>query len=989
MENQGYPNVDFGTVVITTTYPGATATDMVSKVTQKIEKKLKGVRGISSFRSQSVESFSTIEVRLEDRIDTNKVRSDIRSAIDQVRDLPNDLPNRPVINEINSSEFPIYEISVFGSASKDTLRKTVKNIEQSLQSLEGIQRVDLVGYQDKEVHILMNPIKAKKNYISFDDIKMSLHSHNLSLSAGTIKQNPEKQVLILQELDSITSVENIVIRSSFNGTAIRIKDVAKVISSYEDPLKYVRYNGDPSINLIVLKQGLSGAISTGDAISKLIKKLQDTAPEGVNIQPVFDFSSETRNLSGLVNSNAKIGLLLVLLALILLIHHKIAFWTAIGMPVSVLLAFLLFPLFGLTLNFITLIGIIVVLGMVVDDAIIVAENIYRYREKGLPPEEAAIKGTSEVLWPVVTTVTTTVLAFSPLMVMTGVFGKFMQELPIVIGLILFGSLFESLIILPSHIAHSQIPKAHVRKKPLFKKAEIVYFKSVNIALARPWRTIVIFFTGFIIAIGLLIYAVPFNVFPSDDGYFGIIRFETDKTYSLDQTSTLAQRIERSLKSYHPKEISSFVTSIGEKSPFLSNPGIIFRQNYVGNILIYLQPMKDRERTSTEIMKQIQEELINQFDKDFESITAEVLSDGPPVGKPVYVTIISNQDDERRFLQSKLEGLLSKEPGVFNLENNEGEGKSQLKLSFDYAAMSRLGLNPLQAANTLRTAYQGERVTSRFSHGEDIYYRLILDNPSRKNASSYQHLLINNLNNKKVPLGTLVKTEESYDFPSIQHYDGDQSVTIYSDLDISLNSSQAINKKIVDYMQPIMKKHPGSRLVFSGEEEETRKSLASLLIALPMALIGIYAVLVVLFNSYLQPLLVMLAIPFAFAGVIYAFFIHNMPLSFPALIGFLGLTGVVVNDSLVMISYLNLKRDQLGSSLKIFSQAAKNRFRPILLTTVTTAAGLFPTAYGFGGNNPVMIPLIMSIAWGLIFATVITLYLIPSMYVLLERFRNRT
>lgn len=977
-QNQGYPAVDFGVVNITTIYPGAAPEDVEIRVTTKIEDELKTVSGIDSMQSGSMENISVISVLLEEDADYEKVVDDIQKAVNQVDDFPEEVESPPQVVEVNNDRIPIIEIAITGEADYETKRQYALALEKRFQANDEIGKVEKLGYLDKEVHIEVNQTSLDRQYVSLMSVVDAIALHNIRLSGGDVASFPEKKVVLMSEFDDPMDVKKVIVRSGFEGNRVVLTDVASVVDGYEKPEKIYRFDGKDTINVIVYKKETADILVATKESKEILDTFRKTLPDTVQAEVIVDYSISVDSLLNLVKSNAKIGLVFVLITLIFFLNFKVAFWTALGIPVSIMFAFIFIYYQGVTINFISLMGILIVLGLLVDDAIVIAENIYSYKEKGLEPKEAAYKGTTEVLWPVITTVVTTIVAFAPFLAMSGIMGKFMWQMPIVVTFVLLGSLVESLILLPSHIAHAKVSKK-AKTKNWFDKVLDKYENFVESTMRYRWVTLLSFVVMFALSIYLLLHGMKFILFGSDEGDFGYIKFETEIGTPIDVTSERAKAFETILKTIPKSEVFSFVTTVGEKNPVIDEMGGNVTLGSLGNIVIHIAPEAERTRTAKAIMETIKEKV-----KDvpgFTKVEVARVQDGPPVGRAVTVTLISNFDDSRNAVAKKLKDFLAAKKGVFKIEDTEGTGKKTIKVEVNQDLASRLGLNSTVIAQTIRAAFDGIVATDIRKGGEEIDFRVKLNDTYRSRVDSIKRLKISNGDGRLIPLGQLISIKEIDDVQMINHYDGDRSITVYADVDTDVMTAMEINKEIKALLDPLLLEYPDLRVEFGGEEKNTQESMISLMVALVLALIGIYSVLVILFNSFSQPFIVMFAIPFAFSGVVYVFFLHKMVFGFMAIIGLIGLTGIVVNDALVMISMLNKARDEGAVDFKSLASAARRRFRPILLTTLTTAAGLFPTAYGWGGDNAFLVPMIMSVAWGLVFATVITLVLVPALYIM--------
>ena len=985
---------DYGVVYITTIYPGASPKDVELKVTSKLEKELKSIDGINEFESISMESFSSIVMEFDEKSDYEKVKRDIRKAIENIDDLPDEIKGNPVITELNESIRPMFEISIIGEADYSLKRKYALALEKNLMASKNVSKVEKYGFLEREVKIEINQEKLNKFYVSIGEIIDAIKTRNFRMSAGDLlEEDAEKKYVVYSQFNDVNDLNEVIIRSGFTGNRVVVSDVASIVDSFEKPETIVRYNGKESINMVVYKKSEADMFNLKKDINKIINNFRITLPDNIQTEIIVDHTEDVQSLLTIVTQNALIGFGLVLIVLFILLNYKIAFWTAMGIPASIFLAFTLFPFFNVNIHYFSLVAMIIVLGMLVDDAIIISENIYRLQENGMKGKDAALAGLKEVIWPVLATVITTIVAFLPILGMTGVMKKIFFHIPVVVTLLLVCSLLEAIFFLPSHMAHTKInlKKEASYRIIFFKKFESLYEKVITFCLKHKFKTIFIFVLILLLSFFIL-SKMKFLFFDLEDSSRCYIEYELPKGSTLDATSKKIKEIESILSKLSNEEVKSYVTIIGEDKSESANYGdIVLQGNYFANTILHLTPREDRKRTAKQIITQVKDE-IKKID-GFTSIEADIVNEGPPVGKAIDISFISNNDKARYEIAEDLKKFLQEQKGVTNIEDNVDMGKKQIAINFDYDLLSRNGLDPLRIAETIRVAFNGIVATDLKWDGEEVDFRVILDEASRSLDNTVRELTVQKVKtltvqNKRgnlIPIGKFIELEERDDILRINHIFGDRAITVYADLDTKENTSVEVNKQIKKIYSKKILKYPGMQMKIGGEADEIKKSMINLFIAVLLALIGIYFILVILFNSFSQPLLVMIAIPFSFAGVIFTFFIHGMALSMPALIGFLGLMGVVVNDSLVMISFINKSRENNRSiSIDSLAKAAKNRLRPIFLTTVTTAAALFPLAYGFGGYNMFASPMVMAIAWGLIFATLVTLILIPCLYLSLSK-----
>ena len=980
MERTGFPNVDFGMIVISTVYPGASAEDIELKITNKIEEKLNDISDVKRISSASIENVSQISVEMLDSADFEKAEADIQKLVDQIQDFPADLPERPQVSKVNNERIPVVEISISSPKnSYDDVYDKALLLEDELLQLNEVSKVIVSGMHEREIQILADYRKLARYQLSFDDLTKAVQQQNIRSAGGDIRSELEKKIVIRSDFQHISDIENVIVRSGFEQNRVLLKDVADVRLSYAVPETLLSYNSKPAVQLSVLKKAEQDILDTSEAAQALIKDFANRHPE-VAVELITDYSYEVIALLNLVKKNAVLGLFLVLGFLMILLEKRIAFWTAVGIPTSILLAFMFLPNLEVNINFISLMGIIIVLGMVVDDAIVVAENIYKYREKGMGAKEASIKGTLEVMWPVIATVSTTIVAFMPLMFMTGVMGKFMIQMPIVVSLILLGSLFECLFILPPHIADSQLkPKKDLRKRAAQYLEK--HYKAFTQRILGRFKCVVlgVFILIFALSIVVLNTRMQFILFDNPDGLYGAIEFETEVGMPLHDSQALARTLEEHIASMPDHELDGYVTIVGEQKAALTTYGTNVNHSGLGNILIYLSPFKERSRVATEIMDDLKARV--EHLPGFSKLAVFAVQDGPPVGKAITVTLAGPIDEKRNTATKALYDYISSIEGVNNVESSEGKGKQLVSVDINHQKAARQAIPVPSIVNSVRSFFQGSTISTVRWGSEELDIRLSVPESDKKELRNAKKLLLTNYQGTYVPIGDLISSKEDSDILKVSHYNKLRSVTLYADVDTDIITSQKANELVRDWATSQQANNPSVQYIYGGEEKDSQEAMQSLGIAMIFALIGIYSILVILFNSFSQPFVVMSAIPFTMPGIIYAFYMHDKPFGFMAIIGLIGLTGVVVNNSLIMISSINNAVDEHGFNFESISMGAAKRLRPIILTTITTAAGLFPTVYGFGGENAFIIPMIMAVAWGLIFASVVTLFLTPTLYVI--------
>ncbi|MBL7073979.1 efflux RND transporter permease subunit [candidate division KSB1 bacterium] len=974
-----YPIVDFGVTNIMTRYPGASPEDVELNVTNKIEEELKSVAGINRITSISMENVSIIDVYIDlDVSNQDKIKMDIREAVGQVTDLPKEVTGSPQVTEMSTTEIDVIEVGLSGDIPYKELRELARLLEKKLKNVQGVSRLDRFGYRAREIKVEASPDAMAKYQIPLGEIITAIQRRNIQGTTGTFESyTSEKDLVTLAQFFDPLEVGDVIVRSTFDGPIIKVKDLAIVKDDFEEEKLLSRMNGKPAISFLVFISEYADAIRTCDAIKELINEESKNLPEGVEIQYVNDESRYVRNSFNVVLSNGLIGLALVLIILTIILNFRTAFWVAMGIPVALLGTIFLLPLFGQHLDTIGLTGMILVLGIIVDDAIIISENITRRREKSDEPLTAAVEGIREVFNPVLTTVLTTFLVFVPMFFMPGVMGKSIFPIPLAISLALFISLGESTVALPSHLIPAM--RSHSVKSRRRHWFRILSHRYRNIVyhLLRFRYVIVPLFIIFLA--GALWYAssyMKFILFPTGTSEHVFISNEFLPGTPLQVTSEKTKEIEEIVANLPGNELESFSTRIG-LNPFISGMHGAESENYAA-ISVNLTPYTERSRTTDEIV----EDLRQKTDKlqGQGKITYQIVGTAPPVGKPVSLRIVGSNDKLRTQLADSVEAFLGRIAGVKDITRDDRGGKDQVQIRINYEKLSRLGLTVSDVAQNVRIAYDGEIVTSVRYGDEDVEFRVMIQEEARKRLRDLNELRIPNRQGRLIPLKEVAWLKTGPGPSDYRHFNGERALTIEADLDQDIITPLEVTDAVLNHFD-LNRDWPGMQLALEGELFETEESMAGLFLAFIIAVIGIYFLLVLLFNSLTQPFLVIIAIPFGIIGVIVAFAFHGEPFSFMAIMGIIGLCGVVVNDSLVLVSHINdLRRQKEGENvLQIVAEGTANRLRAIVLTTLTTVVALLPLAYGLGGTSPFMAPIALALGWGLLLATPLTLVLVPSLY----------
>ena len=970
-----YPEVDFGMMSITTFYPGASPEDVELNVTNKIEEELKTVTGIDNFVSYSMENVSFLMVTLDINInDQDKLKTEVREAVSRVTDFPEEVTETPLVSEMSSADMEIIEVGLTGDVSYRELREQARLFEKKLKNIPGVSHLKKYGYRDREIQVEVSPDKLAEFQIPMRDIILAIQARNIHGTAGTFESyTSEKDLVTLAQFEEPNQVGDVIVRSSFDGPLVKVMDLAVIKDGFEDERLLSRMNGTPAISFLVYLKKNSDAIRTVDAIKKLISREQANQSE-VNIIYTNVTSRVVLNSFNVVLTNGLIGLILVVLILPLFLSVRMAFWVAMGIPVTMLGAIYLLPIFGTYLDTITLTGLVLVIGIVVDDAIIIAENVYAHHERGASPIDAAVNGITEVFAPVMTTILTTFLVFAPMFFMPGIFGKFIFVIPLAISLALFISLTEVTVALPAHLAQGLKKSKRTSVRTWFNPFKDRFRKALGHLLKLRYVMVVLAIMALSASMWYAGSYIKFILFPSDSAQEFFITVEMPTGTPLATTSSKIKEIEELVGQLSADELASFNTRIGVDVILNAES-----ERY-GAIAVFLTPYADRSSTADQIVEQLR----SQSDSlsGFEHITFSINTGGPPVGKPINIRIIGSDDVLRTKLTDSVEVFLATIEGVKDITRDDKGGKDQVVIDINYDKLSRLGLTVADVAQNIRIAYDGQVVTSVRYGDEDVDFRVMMSEQARQSQQYLNNLQIPNDKGRLIPLSEVARLRSGPGHSDYRHYNGERTITIAADLMQDVIIPSEVSKAVFANFD-LDRDWPGLQLGLGGEVVETEDSMTGLFRTMLIALIAVYFLLVLLFNSFTQPFLVMAAIPFGIIGVIVAFGFHGEPFSFVAIMGIVGLSGVVVNDSLVLVNHLNkLRRSGEYESIKeLVSVGATDRLRPIVMTTLSTVVALLPLAYGLGGTALFMSPMALALGWGLIFATPLTLILLPCMYVI--------
>ncbi len=859
----------------------------------------------------------------------------------------------------------------------------------------------------------MDPDRLKAYQLPIAAVITALGASNLNLPAGTMELgDTEFMVRTMGEFANPDIIGETIIAVQPTGTPLRLSDVATVSDTYEEARTLSRISGKPSISLSVQKKTEGNTIALVAKLRELVKKRRVDLPEGAELTAVNDYSVILKERLGILETNAIFGLILVVLMLLLFIGWRNALFAALGIPVAFMATFWFMSVAGYTLSGVSLFGLILVVGIVVDDAIVVIENIYRHIEAGEPPKVAAIRGAQEVGWPVVAASLTTICAFGPLMFMSGVSGQFMRIVPIMAILVLIASLFEVFVILPAHVSEwgkakhregrSRLDNLRTRSQGAFTLSARItgffvwfatffdlirnrYVRILKITIRRRYA-----FVGSVLFIGLIACVSAFVVldkelFPGEDFPQFYVKAEMPPSYGMQETTAVMAQIEEAAKTLPSSEVAAIVSNIGIHTPTSGMlEGVTYGSNF-GEVIIELTPKRQRTRGVDEIIASMRKETATV--SGIEELNYITQEGGPPQGQDVEVKVKGPQFNQLIALAEVLKTTLTEMDGVYDIRDDFRTGKSELRIYLKPEKAYQYGLTTFQIAQTVRTAIEGAKATTYREADEAIDVVVKYEEDSLQNVAALNNLLIATPTGAIVPLKDVADITEEKGYSDIRRFDGERAITVSASVDRQKTTPFKVNQALISTFANVETLYPGYQLDFRGLFDEIRDSFAELWKLFIVGLLLIYVVLGAQFKSFIQPIVIMFAVPFGMIGAMFGLLLSNATLSMVAMFGIVALSGIVVNDSIVLIDFINKYRERGYNKWYAILKGGSIRLRPIILTSLTTIFGLIPMAIGLGGKSPIWMPMAYTIIFGLAFATTMTLFVMPALYAITTDLRG--
>ncbi|MBN1696003.1 MAG: efflux RND transporter permease subunit [Spirochaetales bacterium] len=1086
------PNITFDFMMVSANYTGASPEDIEYYVTAEIEDALTGINGIRTIRSTTTTGNCRIFVELEpNNPDRQETIDEIKEAVDKLQ-FPEEVEDTVRVNEFKSSNRSVLDVILYNDEAEILSEKQRRELQamadlfsERLIRLSMVSEVSVSADLEDKIDINVIPEKLSEYEISLSEILAQLKSYNIRQPVGTLDNIDETRVTYLAEINDLDDIRNIIIRSGFEGQRLYLKDVAVVSRIFTEQSSIYKVNGHEAVRLNVVKTTNAGIIEAVDQIKEVVTEFTSTTLKDSLIKVVLmdDESSSVRDRLTLIVSNGLLGFLLLITLLFIFLNFKSGLWVAMGIPFTFSVTMIFASLLGHTINNMTLAAVIIVMGMVVDDAIVVAENVSRLKSLGVSTGKAVVEGTSLVLVPIVASITTTCAAFIPLFFFEGRFGMMTKYLPPIIFLMLGASLFEAVIILPSHLKHN-FPRwvrilfslgticiiERIRKKRgtgpekkvtqadnnsnkahWFFAVEDVYGRFLAWIL-RKKTIVLILFIGLLVLSIFLVKQMKYVLFPDEETTEVMLIGSTKEGMKKYETEKKVREIEAMLLPYVGKEVVGITTSIARGR----RDGSENEHRFV--VFLDIVSKEKRKKSANELIADWEAQLDEL--EGFDELSFAKSRFGQSSGSPIDIIIQERNPERQKDIASEILEVMERVPALINAEIERSPSESEIKIYTDPELLGKLDVKPETIASTLKIILIGARVYIFQEENKDIDVTLTIEQEVKQNIERVLQIPVQNASRYLIPLKDLTWLQRIESPNAINRLDGLRVLHVYADLKEKTDAMEKNTAtsgtpspeelktlmqkaregdedarkelerlrregviempmrpdgtarqagesetgaperemldlpeimtplEVADYFEKnvfpeLHRKYPGAQISFSGEVEETRESGNQFLIAIILIVVLIYVILALSLNSLAKPVIIMLSIPFGFIGIILAFQAHGIVVyGFFSIVGALGLAGVVVNDSIVMLDKLvrEYGKDTTNDrpSLKV-ARIAKTRLRAVLLTTATTVAGVMPTAYGIFGYDSMLSEMMLALSWGLIFGTMITLLLVPSLY----------
>jgi len=1006
MPQEMFPALELDAVSVSVKFEGASPEEVERQVIIPVEEQFEGMPEIDVMNSTSNEGLGVVTIKLKSGTNVDQYMRDAQTALDQITDLP-DEADEPELVRIKA-RFPVISMSLYGEVSRGYLYDQADSIKQRMAQIPGVASVGVAGNREWELWVEVDPFELAAHKVSLGQVLQAIRGNLRDLPGGSLKAS-EGDILLRGKgvAPEPGAIAQIVVRSNDLGGQLRLGEIADIQLRLEEAETIGRFNGRPAVNLTVTKTADASTTTVADAVREFADQLRTELPATIKVGMYNDLSVYVKTRLNTVKSSGLVGLFLVLLSLYLFLNFRVAFITAMGIPVSFLFAVIAIFYLGYTINMISLFSFLIALGLVVDDAIIVTENMYRHMEMGKPAPEAARIGAREVFWPVMASTATTIAAFMPMFSIKGIMGAFIAVIPVVVTASLLGSLWEAFGVLPSHAAellHTKQTTEKTKERRVDWSALLDrYIGWLRWALNNRYFVSLVTIAVLIVTLVYAATRIPFQLFDDVDiGQF-FINAEAPQTYSLEDTAKLATQMEHIvLESLDDDELSTLLTNVGVS--FIDFNRFALGSHYIqlvidlkkakpeGFIERFISPLVSLKFAWEGTRSRPTEDIINELREKLQAITgisriAIQRPQGGPAGADIEVGVTGPDVNVLRDQATRMLEYLQRLPGVHDVRQNLESGKLEYQYSLN-ARGRELGIKQSELADAVRTGFLGVEAVHVTLGNKRTPVRVIYPDAIRRTSDLARLPLVLD-DGRLVYLGDVAEITAGRAMNTISRRDNQRLGLVTAEVDDQVATPLEITELLRAEFADMETALPGYTLVFLGEKKDASESFSGMRDALLISAAIIFFILAALFRSMLDPLVVMFAIPFGIIGVVFGHMLFGYNLQFLSAIGFLALTGIVVNDSLILVNFAKRMRSEGMDRFEAMIEAGRVRIRPILLTSITTFLGISPLIFFATGQTAFLSPMAVSLGFGLMFATGIILISIPCFYMIADDMREYT
>ena len=984
IKKEVFPDFELDLVQITVPYPGASPQEVERGIILAVEEAVQGLEGIDEVRSSAREGVGSVTVEMIEGENLQKLGQEIKTEVDRITSFPEEAEEPQVV--IVSRKRHVVSLALYGDQSEGVLREYAEYLRDRLLQDPDITQVELVGVRNYEISVEISQDKLRTYNLTLEEVAQRIGRTSVELPGGAVK-TPGGDILIRvkERKDYGHEFGKIPIITANDGTQVLLEDIADIKDGFEETDNTATYNGKPTVLIDVYRVADQTPVSVSNASKRVVEEVNQELPPGLAVVLRNDRSDIYRQRMGLLVKNGFMGLALVFILLALFLEIRLAFWVALGIPISFLGSLLVLPAMGVSINMVSMFAFIVTLGIVVDDAIVVGENVYHHHQRGESWSDAAVLGTREITMPVMFSVLTNMVAFAPLFFVPGILGKVFKQIPVVVISVFAVSLLECFLILPAHVSHQKpLPQGFFGRMHAWQQRfSNAFVRFVNqkygplLGLALRWRYVT---TCLGIAVLLIVVGfvksgrMGFELFPKIESDYAKVTATLPFGTAFQKTEKVQQILVKAAK-----EVTA--ENGGKK---LVEGIFAHINNNTADVRIYLTPPDKRPMSTAQITERWRKRV--GVIPGLESILFESDAGGPGRG-PVLSVELSHKDlNLLEKAAADVADALGYYPIVKDIDDGFAPGKQQIDFQIKPEARS-LGLRSKEVARQVRHAYYGAEVLRQQRGRNEVKVMVRLPKEERISEYNLEEMILRTPAGGEIPLRSAVTIHRGRAYTDINRRDGRRIVTVTADVRPRSRADEVLRSLKAETLPELQKKYPGLTYSFEGRQADRRESIQSLMQGLLVALIIIFAMLAVPLNSYIQPVIIMTAIPFGIVGAVIGHLIMGYSLSVLSMFGVVALSGVVVNDSLVLIDFANRKERAGMNRRDAIHQAGIHRFRPIILTTLTTFGGLSPMIFETSRQARFLIPMALSLGYGILFATMITLVLVPSLYLIVEDIRQ--